>query len=114
MTSRGIFIPYLHFISVTKCDVICSLLVREKSARERPNFFRAIAYTIHALCFIRDSKKSILVLSLIFFGIWTSTVPYLSLNCSPIIYSPIPYKHQKIFLHISVACQAGSQFEVMK
>ena len=73
-------------------------LIRDTSLN--PEKFKGL----HALCFIRDSKKLILVLSLIFFGIWTSTVPYLSLNFSPIIHSPVPYKHQKIFTNISVTC----------
>ena len=47
---------------------------------------------IHALCFIRDSWFFQLVLSLIFFRILTSAVPYLSLNFFRISYSPVPYK----------------------
>ena len=55
-------------------------------------FAQIYPHNIHALFFIRDTKFSILVLSLIFFEILTSSVPYLSLIFSQKFDSPVPYK----------------------
>ena len=54
-----------------------------------------VAQYLHPLCFIRDSKNWRLVLSLKFFTISTSTVPYLSLIFLAKNHSPVPYKGEK-------------------
>ena len=55
---------------------------------------------IHSVWFIRDSQKLRLVLSLNFFIILTSSVPYVSLNFLANFNSLVPYKLMKKFLYI--------------